>query len=49
MAKPKARSVQSGEQRAAFDAEAFLESARAARRVVSYQKGKIVFSQGQLS
>lgn len=49
MAKAKARRVQSSEERPAFDAEAFLESAGAARRVVSYQKGKIVFSQGQPS
>ena len=32
-----------------FDVNAFLESAGAARRVVSYPKGKIVFSQGQPS
>jgi len=32
-----------------FDVTAFLESAGAARRVVSYPKGKIVFSQGQPS
>jgi CRP/FNR family transcriptional regulator, cyclic AMP receptor protein len=49
MAKAKARPVQSSEERPAFDAAAFLESAGAARRVVSYQKGKIVFSQGQPS
>jgi CRP/FNR family transcriptional regulator, cyclic AMP receptor protein len=49
MARAKARRVQSGEERPAFDVEAFLESAGAARRVVSYQKGKVVFSQGQPS
>ena len=49
MAKAKARGVQSSEQRPDFDAEAFLESAGAARRVVLYQKGKVVFSQGQPS
>jgi len=49
MAKAKARRVQSGEERPDFDTEAFLESAGAARRVVSYQKGKTVFSQGQPS
>ena len=49
MPKPKARRVRSREQRPAFDANAFLESAGAARRVVSYPKGKIVFSQGQPS
>ena len=47
MAKAKARRVQSSEDPPAFDAEAFLESAGAARRVVSYPKGKVVFSQGQ--
>ena len=49
MARAKARRVQSGQERPAFDPEAFLESAGAARRVVSYQKGKVVFSQGQPS
>jgi CRP/FNR family cyclic AMP-dependent transcriptional regulator len=49
MAKAKARRVQSSEERPAFDAAAFLESAGAARRVVSYQNGKTVFSQGQPS
>jgi len=49
MAKAKARGIQSSEQPPAFDAKAFLESAGAARSVVSYPKGKIVFSQGQPS
>ena len=49
MPKAKARRVQSGEERPAFDATAFLESAGAARRVVPYPKGKVVFSQGQPS
>jgi len=49
MAQAKAPRGQSSEARPAFDAEAFLESAGAARRVVSYPKGKIVFSQGQPS
>src|SRR6188472_2268754 len=49
MAKAKLPRVQAGDERLAFDAEAFLESAGAARRVVSYSKGKIVFSQGQPS
>jgi CRP-like cAMP-binding protein len=35
--------------RPAFDVKAFLESAGAARRAVSYPKGKVVFSQGQPS
>ncbi len=42
----KARRVPPSEQPPAFDAAAFLESAGAARRVVSYPKGKIVFSPG---
>src|ERR1051325_3617061 len=49
MPKRKARRVQSRRGRPAFDAEAFLESAGAARRVVSYSRGKVVFSQGQPS
>ena len=48
MPKAKTRRVPSGEP-PAFDAEAFLESAGAAKRVASYPKGKIVFSQGQPS
>src|SRR4029078_4078066 len=49
MPKAKLPRVQAGDERLAFDAEAFLESAGAARRVVSYPKGTIVFSQGQPS
>jgi len=49
MAKGKGRRSQPGEQRPAFDAEVFLESAGAARRVATYPKGKTVFSQGQPS
>jgi CRP/FNR family cyclic AMP-dependent transcriptional regulator len=49
MSKARARRVQSSEERPAFDAEAFLESAGAARSVASYPKGKTVFSQGQPS
>jgi len=49
MAKATLPRVQAGDERLAFDAEAFLDSAGAARRVVSYPKGKIVFSQGQPS
>lgn len=45
----KARRVQLHEEGPSFDVEAFLKSAGAARRVVSYPKGKIVFSQGQPS
>ena len=49
MRKAKGRRVQSSQERPAFDAKVFLESAGAARGVVSYPKGKIVFSQGQPS
>jgi CRP-like cAMP-binding protein len=49
MPKPKARRVRSREPQPSFDARAFLETVDAARRVVSYPKGKIVFSQGQSS
>jgi len=49
MPKATAPRVHSSKERPAFDAKAFLESAGAARRVVSYSKGKIVFSQGQPS
>ena len=52
MAKPKARKVRrvrSRKQRPAVDAQTFLESAGAARRVVSYSRGEVVFSQGQAS
>ena len=49
MAKAKAQRVQPGAQQPAFDAKAFLESTGAARRVVTYPKGKRVFAQGQPS
>jgi CRP-like cAMP-binding protein len=49
MPKRNARGVQSSDERPAFDAKAFRESTGAARRVVSYPKGKVVFSQGQPS
>jgi CRP/FNR family transcriptional regulator, cyclic AMP receptor protein len=49
MPKAKARRVEPREKRAAFDAEAFLRSAGATRRVATYPKGKVVFSQGQPS
>jgi CRP-like cAMP-binding protein len=45
----KARRVAPSKQPLAFDAAAFLESTGAARRVVSYPKGKVVFLQGQPS
>jgi CRP/FNR family transcriptional regulator, cyclic AMP receptor protein len=49
MAKAKAQPVKAGQKQAGFDALAFLKSAGAARRVATYQKGKVVFSQGQSS
>src|SRR5207237_3568438 len=49
MSRAKPRRVEPREKRTAFDAEAFLKSAGATRRVATYPKGKIVFSQGQPS
>jgi CRP-like cAMP-binding protein len=49
MAKARARRVQPRAEQPAFDAEAFLKSAGAARRVATYPEGKTVFSQGQPS
>ena len=49
MSKTKARPLKASEIQAAFDVEAFLESARAPQRVATYPKGKVVFSQGQPS
>ena len=49
MPKAKRRRVHSRTDGPDFDAKAFLESAGAARRIVSYSKGKVVFSQGQPS
>ena len=49
MAKSKARRIRPREKPPAVNAEVFLDSAAAARRIVSYPKGKIVFSQGQPS
>jgi CRP/FNR family transcriptional regulator, cyclic AMP receptor protein len=49
MAKAKERRSQSREQQPAFDAEAFLKSAGAARGTATYPKGKTVFAQGQPS
>jgi CRP/FNR family transcriptional regulator, cyclic AMP receptor protein len=49
MAKAKERPTQSGGQGPAFDAEAFLRSAGAARGTETYSKGKTIFSQGQTS
>jgi CRP/FNR family transcriptional regulator, cyclic AMP receptor protein len=49
MSKTKAHRVEPRGTRPALEAEAFLTSAGAARRVATYPKGKIVFSQGQPS
>jgi CRP/FNR family cyclic AMP-dependent transcriptional regulator len=49
MPKPKARRARPRAKPPAFDAAAFLTSAGAARRVMTYPKGKIVFSQGHSS
>jgi CRP/FNR family transcriptional regulator, cyclic AMP receptor protein len=49
MLKAKGRRVQESQEPPAFDAKVFLESTGAARGVVSYPKGKIVFSHGQSS
>ena len=48
MSKAKARPVK-GSQAPRFDAEAFLESVGAARRMVAFPKGKVVFAQGEPS
>ena len=49
MPKTRARRAAPSAKRSAFDVDAFLESTGAARRVVGYPKGTIVFSQGQPS
>jgi CRP-like cAMP-binding protein len=49
MPRTKARRVEPREKPPPFDAEAFLRSAGATRRVATYPRGKIVFSQGQPS
>jgi CRP/FNR family transcriptional regulator, cyclic AMP receptor protein len=49
MSKAKARPVKASQTRPDFDAQSFLKSAGAARRVATYPKGKVVFSQGQPS
>ncbi len=49
MRKAGTRRVKRIEKPPLFEAEAFLESTGAARRVATYSKGKIVFSQGQPS
>jgi CRP-like cAMP-binding protein len=49
MRRAKGRRAPSGEKPPAFDANAFLQSEGAARRIVTYRKGTVVFSQGQPS
>ena len=49
MPRPKARRAPSSDSGPAFDLEAFLTSAGTARRLATYPRGKIVFSQGQPS
>jgi CRP/FNR family cyclic AMP-dependent transcriptional regulator len=49
MAKTKTRRVRRRAQPPVFDAETFLASAGAARRFVTYPKGRTVFAQGQAS
>src|SRR5215211_4414640 len=46
---PKARRVESRKKRPDFDVEAFLTSSGAPRRVATYPRGRVVFSQGQPS
>lgn len=45
ISKPKRKSKQNN----VFDAQAFLDSAGVARKVVQYQKGEKIFSQGELA
>jgi CRP/FNR family transcriptional regulator, cyclic AMP receptor protein len=49
MPRTKTRRVEPREKGPSFDSEAFLRAAGATRRVATYPKGKIVFSQGQPS
>jgi CRP/FNR family transcriptional regulator, cyclic AMP receptor protein len=49
MSKAKGRPAKASQTLPEFDAQAFLKSAGAARRVATYPKGKVVFSQGQPS
>src|ERR671913_1233656 len=49
MPRAKTRPAAPRQKRPAFDAEAFLRSAGATRRVATYPKGRVVFSQGQPS
>src|ERR671921_75456 len=49
MPRAKARPVKARERLPPSNAEVFLESAGATPRIVTYPKGKAVFSQGQLS
>ena len=49
MPRGRTRRAESGAKPPAFDTEAFLASAGAPRRLMTYPRGKIVFSQGQPS
>jgi CRP-like cAMP-binding protein len=49
MSKAKAPPIKASQRRLDVDAQAFLKSAGSARRVATYQKGKVIFSQGQPS
>ena len=49
MSKAKAPPIKASQTRLDVDAQAFLKSAGSARRVATYQKGKVIFSQGQPS
>ena len=49
MSKAKAPPIKASQTRLDVDAQAFLKSAGSARRVATYQKGRVVFSQGQPS
>src|SRR5678816_3542278 len=49
MPRAKTRPVEAPEKRPPFDAEALLRSAGATRRLATYPKGKVIFSQGQPS
>ena len=49
MSKAKPRSVKPPGPHSDFDAQAFLKSAGAARRIATFPKGRVVFSQGQPS
>ena len=49
MSKAKTRPAKGSQARPKFDAEAFLKSTGAARRMVPFPKGKVIFAQGEPS